>query len=371
VTAVSQAGDTTTYSYDGDGRRLTAQTPDRTVGFQWEPLSYQLAAETTTNGTGDRRYHLAGGGPVAINDTAGRQFLHRDALGSVRATTDTTGTVTGRYDYEPYGQLRGPPTQTAPALAFTGQYQDPTGLYHLRHRTYDPAVGQFLSPDPAAGPISAAYRYAAANPMVYVDPLGLWEAPGWVTTVNQIAGGVEVVAGTAAVACVYLCQPAVPVLGAVAATAGVVTAATSAALAVDACTTPKGACGGAIITAAIDTAGAVTVGGEMLRLRQAAPQAILKTPQVSSPRLQNIINDLYKGTTNPGRVGTGTTADAVRFELANPGAQVFGRSHIQKAEDYLRGLENWLKANPNAPYSERLIARSMADDLLDALGRSQ
>ena len=73
---------------------------------------------------------------------------------------------------------------------------------------------------------------------------------------------------------------------------------------------------------------------------------------------------------NPRRVGTGTTADALRYELRT-GNTVFGKSHLQKGEDSLRGLENWLKANPNAPYHDRLVARSLANDLLDALGRSR
>jgi hypothetical protein len=99
-------------------------------------------------------------------------------------------------------------------------------------------------------------------------------------------------------------------------------------------------------------------------------EAELATPSVQSAKLQNIVDDLYKGTTNPGRVGTGTTADAIRYELET-GEDVFGRSHIQKGEDYLRALENWLKSNPDAPYHDRLVARSLADDLLDALGRSR
>lgn len=43
---------------------------------------------------------------------------------------------------------------------------------------------------------------------------------------------------------------------------------------------------------------------------------------------------------------------------------------VQKAQDSLRGLENWLKSNPSAPYHDRLVARSLADDLLDALGQA-
>lgn len=43
---------------------------------------------------------------------------------------------------------------------------------------------------------------------------------------------------------------------------------------------------------------------------------ILPTPQVSSTRLQNLVDNLYKGTTNPNRVGTGTTMDAIRSVMA-------------------------------------------------------
>lgn len=100
-----------------------------------------------------------------------------------------------------------------------------------------------------------------------------------------------------------------------------------------------------------------------------APQSVLKTPSVGSTKLQNIVDDLYKGTTDPGRVGTGATADALRYEFST-GQRVFGKSHLQKAQDSLRGLENWLKANPSAPYQDRLVTRSLADDLLDALGQA-
>lgn len=37
-------------------------------------------------------------------------------------------------------------------------------------------------------------------------------------------------------------------------------------------------------------------------------KGVIPTPEVASTKLQNIVNDLHKGTTNPGRVGTGTTA---------------------------------------------------------------
>jgi hypothetical protein len=83
--------------------------------------------------------------------------------------------------------------------------------------------------------------------------------------------------------------------------------------------------------------------------------------------LQNIINDLFKGTTNPGRIGNGTTMDAIRHESAT-GEKVGGVFHSQKGADYARGLQNWLRANPDAPYRDRVAAQSILDELRSVLG---
>ena len=94
---------------------------------------------------------------------------------------------------------------------------------------------------------------------------------------------------------------------------------------------------------------------------------VLATPKVSDPKLQNYVENLYKWTTNPARVGTGTTADAVRNEVAT-GQPTGGTFHSVKAQETIRGLERWLRRNPDAPYLDRLVARSLMDDLRDALG---
>lgn len=90
-------------------------------------------------------------------------------------------------------------------------------------------------------------------------------------------------------------------------------------------------------------------------------------PEVSDPKLHNIVDNLYKGASNPQRVGDGTTADAVRHERQT-GEATHGRSHVQKAQDSLRGLENWLHRNPEAPASDRLTAQREAANLRNALG---
>lgn len=84
-------------------------------------------------------------------------------------------------------------------------------------------------------------------------------------------------------------------------------------------------------------------------------------------KLQNYVKDLYKGTTNPSRVGNGTTADAVRAELAT-GQATAGKVHLQKAQDTARGLENWLGRNRGATPHDRRVAQSLYDELIDAMG---
>lgn len=91
-------------------------------------------------------------------------------------------------------------------------------------------------------------------------------------------------------------------------------------------------------------------------------------PKVGDAKLSNIIDDLYKGVKNRDRVGDGTTADAVRNERLT-GQPTHGFWHTKKAEDSLRGLENWLRRNPHASPSDRAIAEREIANLRDALGK--
>ena len=94
---------------------------------------------------------------------------------------------------------------------------------------------------------------------------------------------------------------------------------------------------------------------------------ILPTPQVSSAKLQNLVDNLYKGTTNPNRVGNGTTMGAIRNEIAT-GIPTGGRMHTVKGQETLNGLNKWLWRNGAADYYDRLVAQSLADELATVLG---
>ena len=78
------------------------------------------------------------------------------------------------YGYEPFGGER-VATQQQPGapsspLRFAGELLNgDTGLYHLRARDYDPALGRFLTRDPLpptdGAPLENLYAYASNRPL--------------------------------------------------------------------------------------------------------------------------------------------------------------------------------------------------------------
>ena len=89
-------------------------------------------------------------------------------------------------------------------------------------------------------------------------------------------------------------------------------------------------------------------------------------PDVGDAKLQNYVNDLFKGVTHPSRTGDGTTMHAIRHELAT-GETVHNRRHIIKGQEILRGLEKWLLRSQEASPSDRAIAQRLAQEIREAL----
>lgn len=175
---------TTTYSYDGDGVRLQASTGSKAsqqTNFLWD-VSHalpQIAVEQSGSGS-VRRSYIYGARRVSMTSGSATSYYHYDALGSVANVTSSSGARRWTLVYEPFGTITTEQKSggNAPTnlMKFTGEYLDPTGLYHLRARQYDPTTGRFLRPDPVdsgvASPLGSAYVYAANRPTVMVDPSG-------------------------------------------------------------------------------------------------------------------------------------------------------------------------------------------------------
>lgn len=91
--------------------------------------------------------------------------------------------------------------------------------------------------------------------------------------------------------------------------------------------------------------------------------ARMTKPKVEDVGLAHLMDELYR---DGAKIGTGSTADAVRFELAT-GGSVGGKHHVQKAKNYSVSLQRWLNANPNASFSDRSAAEYVLRDMQNAL----
>ncbi|WP_162246579.1 RHS repeat domain-containing protein, partial [Duganella sp. Root336D2] len=111
--------------------------------------------------------------------------LHRDALGSIVATTDGSGKLKSEIVYDAFGNITEATGQSANKFGYTGHQMDAeTGLVYFQARYYDPQLGRFITQDPYEGdwktPLSLHhYLYAYANPTVYVD------LNGYESTISQ------------------------------------------------------------------------------------------------------------------------------------------------------------------------------------------
>jgi RHS repeat-associated protein len=187
----TQASTTTTYSYDGDGVRLQASTgtqANKKTNYLWDVSEGlpQVALERDGNNSLLRRYTY-GAQRISMASGSNTSYYIRDGLGSTANLTSSSGATQWTWSYEPYGSIR---TETKASgsqpdnfMKFTGEYLDPTGLYHLRARQYDASAGRFLTPDPMgqseSGSALSSYVYSGAHPTAATDPSGLLFRPSF------------------------------------------------------------------------------------------------------------------------------------------------------------------------------------------------
>ena len=176
------------YRYDGLGRRVLGWRPPTATGGNTLNLSqYSQAGQLTYNenshtGTTIRSEHiyLSGSLIATVEHPDGAsapttKYQHTDALGSPVATTDASGALIERTNYEPYGSAI---NKTVDGIGYTGHVMDgATGLTYMQQRYYDPTLGRFLSVDPVTTSSSSGanfnrYWYANNNPYRYIDPDG-------------------------------------------------------------------------------------------------------------------------------------------------------------------------------------------------------
>ncbi|MFN8523147.1 MAG: polymorphic toxin-type HINT domain-containing protein [Chloroflexota bacterium] len=179
---------TTTFTYDGDGKRTRMQQEnhvavelhhdvagglpvvldDGSNRYVWGPngLAYQVNMATGVASA----YHADGQGSVRAI-TAGRTAINQPALVLQTYAFDEFGVpILSKATFSGF-------TPSNP-FTYTGEQTDPElGLINLRARMYDPNLGRFLQRDVIWGsswtPTSLnRFTYAMANPVTLVDPSG-------------------------------------------------------------------------------------------------------------------------------------------------------------------------------------------------------
>ncbi|WP_444545478.1 RHS repeat-associated core domain-containing protein [Streptomyces xanthochromogenes] len=179
LTSLAVGGTTYTGQYastDQSERTKLGQTT-----FHNGPLG--LSAETT--GTVDTGFNREPGGTLNSMTTGGKAYYYlTDALGSVIGLADETGTKVDTYTYSPRGVARTTTEAVPQPYRFAGGHQDPTGLYHLGARYYDPNTGRFTQPDPS-GQEKNPYLYAEGDPVNRIDPRGTLSLGGVMDKVGE------------------------------------------------------------------------------------------------------------------------------------------------------------------------------------------
>jgi RHS repeat-associated protein len=113
---------------------------------------------------------------------------HHDQQGSTRLLTNLTGTFTGATNWDVYGNVASA-VGTQSHLGYAGQYTDTeTGFQYLRNRYYDPATGQFTTPDPLRTLTGSPYGYANNSPLNASDPTGLFSIGDAFSSIGHAIG---------------------------------------------------------------------------------------------------------------------------------------------------------------------------------------
>jgi RHS repeat-associated protein len=170
-TVNSQAAEVTQFYYDGDNNRVKKSVNIGSTTYYFDD-TYEVVDDVSTI------YIYAANLRVAKWTNDGISYFHKDHLGSSTLITDQSGTAVQSSSYAPYGLDREPSNTGVSSYKFNDQEQDSsTNLYNYNARHYDPATGQFISPDSIIPDVYDPqqlnrYAYARNNPLKYTDPSG-------------------------------------------------------------------------------------------------------------------------------------------------------------------------------------------------------
>lgn len=103
---------------------------------------------------------------------------------------------------------------------------------------------------------------------------------------------------------------------------------------------------------------------EKLRTQYRQEASWVDPTEIQHTKFQQVVGGLYRPNA---KIGSGSSADGVRYELANPGTKINGQAHFQKVNENIKLMEQFIKGGKLSPH-ETMIAENIRLDMLDALG---
>ncbi|MGH7778763.1 MAG: RHS repeat-associated core domain-containing protein [Candidatus Binataceae bacterium] len=136
------------YVYDALGRRAGQTSAAVTTQYVFDMLNV-AQEQFSTGGVGDMLPGLGLDRYFSRTDSSGTSAILTDKLGSTLGMVNSSGSIGTGYQYGPFGQTASTGSSSTNPIQYTGREMDPTGLYFLRARYYNPVLQMFISPDPA------------------------------------------------------------------------------------------------------------------------------------------------------------------------------------------------------------------------------
>src|SRR5262249_6349530 len=150
LVGVAAPGGSSTYQYDALGNRVAVTSGGQTTKDLVDPTGFgNVVAQFDGAGNLIAHYTYGLGLTSRVDSSGVSAYYTFDGKGNTVALTGSAGT--DRYAYLPFGGILATSGSISNPFQYGGQQgviSDSDGLVFMRARSYDPAQGRFLSPDP-------------------------------------------------------------------------------------------------------------------------------------------------------------------------------------------------------------------------------
>lgn len=164
--------------YYADGLRAGKYTNTSSNLYVYD-LSGRVVAEAHNSYNITANYVWGPDRVLVKKETGGGEYYYLyNGHGDVVQIVDRNGKIVNNYKYDEWGNILESNENISNPFKYAGEiFDEETGLYYLRARYYDPALGRFINEDTYEGQVTNPlslnlYSYCYNNPLIYKDSSG-------------------------------------------------------------------------------------------------------------------------------------------------------------------------------------------------------